>query len=281
VAFRPNWYEKEGRRRGGVSWSGPSHWTGVGWLLALIGGAYVLQYITDDVIAHYGALRAWWVDSEQGVLVFNFGFPIQLFTYAFFHAGFGHIFFNCLFLWWFGPELEASYGKRGFLRLFFGGVALGGLLQWLYWLMTGNLGFVVGASGGVFAVLILYALKWPHRTIYINFLFPVPVWVLASIYVLMNVMQLIRGSAGSTSVLAHIGGALFALLWWRRGDVMGRIAGQRKRVKAERVATETSTDRREMDRILAKIQASGLSSLDSTERSFLEQRSRELREGRG
>jgi membrane associated rhomboid family serine protease len=280
VGFRPNWYEneKQGRR---MSWSGPSHWTGVGWLLALIGVGFLLQIITDNRILLYGGLRAWWIDPESGELVFNLGFPFQLVTYAFFHSGFWHIFGNCLFLWIFGPELEASYGKRGFLRLFFGGAVLGGLLQWVYWVYTNHYGFVFGASGGVFALLVLYALKWPRRTIYLNFLFPIPVWVLAGGYVLLNVVQFIQGSAVGTSVLAHMGGAVFALLWWRRGDVVGQIAVQRKRVKADREAKETSTDRREMDRILAKIQASGLSSLDTRERSFLERRSRELREGRG
>ncbi|MHC4845278.1 MAG: rhomboid family intramembrane serine protease [Planctomycetota bacterium] len=277
MGFRPNWYENEGSRKR-MSWSGPAHWTGVGWLLALIGVGFLLQMIVPQIVI-YGSLRAWWPGGTEPV--FNFGFPIQLITYAFFHAGFWHIFGNCLFLWIFGPELEASYGKRGFLRLFFGGAVLGGLLQWAYWLFAGSGGFVLGASGGVFALLVLYALKWPHRTIYLNFLFPIPVWVLAGGYVLLNVLSFIRGTAGGTSVLAHIGGALFALLWWRRGDVVGHISVQRKRAKAERVEKETSTDRREMDRILAKIQSSGLSSLDSRERSFLEKRSRELREGRG
>lgn len=280
MAFRPNWYEEEERGRSRFSWTGPAHWTGLGWLLALIFGTFLLQMLAPGVVS-WMALRAWWIGEMPGTLLFNFGFPFQLVTYSFLHAGFGHIFGNSLFLFFLGPELEAAYGKRGFLRLYFGGVVLGGFLQWLYWLVSGEPGFVVGASGGVFAVLVLYALKWPRRTIYLNFLFPVPIWALAGVYVLMNVVQFVRGSWGGTSVLAHLGGALFAYLWFRRGDVVGQIVVERKRVKAEKENREKAGDRREMDRILAKIQASGLSSLDATERSFLERRSRDLREGRG
>lgn len=280
MAFRPNWYENESRRSR-FSWSGPAQWSGVTFMLALIGAGFALQLVIDDRIGFYGALRAWWPSEIGGPKVFNLAFPIQILTYGFFHASFQHIFWNCFLLWMFGRELEASYGKRGFLRLYLGGVIAGGLMQWAYWLFTGDNNFVVGASGGVFALMVLWALKWPRRTIYLNFLFPVPVWVLVGAYVLFNVLDLVKGTAGSTSVLAHLGGAAFALLWFRRGDVVARVVVQRKRVKAERENTEHAADRREMDRILSKIQSSGLSSLDSRERSFLDRRSRELRQGRG
>lgn len=284
MAYRPNWYENEGRRKR-FSLSGPEHWTGATWLLALIVGGYVLQQIVPE-IGRYGALRAWWSTAPAGFeplpedLHFNFAFPIQLVTYAFLHAGFGHIFFNCLFLWFLSPELESSYGKRGLLRIFFGGAVLGGLLQWAWWVKTQHYLPVIGASGGVFSLLVLSALKWPQRPIYLWGLLPIPIWVLAGGYVLFNFLELIRGANTGTSVLAHLGGALFAVLWFKRGDVVGQIVVKRKRVKAERKSEEKSADRREMDQILGKIQSSGLSSLDSRERAFLEKRSKALREGR-
>jgi membrane associated rhomboid family serine protease len=223
---------------------------------------------------------------------FNPFFPVQLVSYALLHRDFWHIFFNLLFLFFFGPELEASLGRRSFLRLYVGGAAAGGLCQWSWYLAKGiaplvNLGLspvgadgsVIGASGAVFAVMVLFALKWPHRTILIWGLLPVPVWAAVGFDVLANVLGFIgSGEGAAVSFLAHLGGAAFALVWFRSGDVLERAAQTRRLAKAGKARAEADGDRREMDRILAKIQASGLGSLDGREREFLERRSRQLRD---
>jgi len=87
--------------------------------------------------------------------------------------------------------------------------------------------------------------------------------------------------AGTTAHLAHLGGALMGFVWFRRGDVVAQVQMKRRREKAQKHAEAHSSERREMDRILAKIQTSGLSSLDKAERSFLDRRSRELRQKSG
>jgi len=140
-------------------------------------------------------------------------------------------------------------------------------------------GAVIGASGAVFTVMVVYALNWPHRQILIWGLLPVPVWGFVAFSVLGNVLGLIGAGEGSaTSFLAHLGGAAFGWLWFRKGDVLQRVAQRRRQAAAGRALAASDLDRREMDRILAKIQASGLSSLDGHERAFLERRSRQLRD---
>jgi membrane associated rhomboid family serine protease len=291
VAFRPNWYE-DGSRRG--AFGNLSHWTGFRWIVTLNISVFLLQLVLPELgpwgrgFTEWLALRAWWPPEElvlrpDGTLVpgdFNWLFPVQLVTYAFLHdtASLWHILLNLMYLWFFGPELEAELGKRGFLRMYLGGAIVGGLVQWAYWVASGDPTPVVGASGAVYTVMTLFALKWPHRQILIYLVIPVPVWLLLVFRVVGDGMAFLRHTEGGTAVLVHLGGAAFGLLWWRGAGVITAALESRKRQKALREFQEASTDRREMDRILAKIQATGLGSLDTRERGFLERRSRELRE---
>lgn len=301
MSFRSNWYQSEDRRS---RWLGAaSNWSAVRWIITLTVAVFVLQYAEVGLLrsAHlteWGSLRAWMprdlddhlAGREHGA--FNWFFPVQLVSYALLHRDFWHIFFNLLFLFFFGPELEANLGKRGFFRLYLGGAVAGGLCQWAWYLAKGLAplvglglstagadGSVIGASGAVFAVMVLFALKWPHRTILIWGLLPVPVWAMVAFDVLANVLGFLgAGEGAAVSFLAHLGGAAFALVWFRTGDVLEKAALQRRLAKAGKARAELDGDRREMDRILAKIQASGLGSLETREREFLERRSRQLRD---
>lgn len=301
MAFRPNWY---GHERGRGAWRrAVGNWSGVRWVVTLTVGVFVLQFVEAQLLhsswlADWGALRAWMPPSMDDLAAgrphggFNFLFPVQLVTYALLHASlFGHLFWNMLFLFFFGPDIEGQLGRSGFLRLYVGGAIAGGLLQWGWYLLEGlrplvglepNIvaasGSVIGASGAVFTVMVLFALNWPHRQILIWGLLPVPIWAFVAFSVAGNVLGLIGGNEGSaTSFLAHLGGAAFGLLWFKQGDLLQRAAQRRQQVSAGRALAAEDGDRREMDRILAKIQASGLGSLDGREREFLERRSRQLR----
>ena len=300
MSFRSNWYPDE---RGRGAWRRAlGNWSGVRWVVTLTVLVFLLQFVEDRLgsswLSEWGALRAWLPPSLDDLAAqrdhgpFNFLFPVQLVTYALLHASlWGHLFWNMLFLFFFGPEIEAQLGRRGFLRLYVGGAVAGGLLQWGWYLFEGlkplfglepdlvaASGSVIGASGAVFTVMVLFALHWPHRQILIWGLLPVPIWAFVAFSVAGNVLGLIGAGEGSTtSFLAHLGGAAFGLLWFRQGDMLERAAQHRRQVATGRALAVADGDRREMDRILAKIQASGLGSLDGREREFLERRSRQLR----
>jgi membrane associated rhomboid family serine protease len=289
VGYRPNWYDDDTGRARSYWLGAPSHWSGVRWILTLTIGVFILQLFESNVfhtgwLTEWGALRAWEPPTREqlalgGDLRFNPWFPVQLVTYALLHGGLWHIFFNMLFLVYFGPELEGVYGRASFLRMYVGGAVAGGLLQWLWYLLHDDPGNVIGASGAVFAVTVLFAIRWPNRVLLIWGILPAPVWALVGFLLLGNIIGFLGGPADTaTSVLAHLGGAAYGLLWYRWGDVLQRAAQRRRREKTARVLADTDADRREMDRILGKIQTSGLSSLDPRERTFLERRSRELRE---
>jgi hypothetical protein len=126
--------------------------------------------------------------------------------------------------------------------------------------------------------MVLFALRYPHHTL---ILFPIPIpipaWFLVGFRVISDLLAFFQHAGGTTALAAHLGGAAFGLLWFRRGDVVARVVHTRRLHKARREVTEAAGDRQEMDRILAKIQSTGLASLDSKERAFLDRRSRQLR----
>lgn len=294
MAFRPNWYEGDSGRRGLGSLA---NWSGFRWIFTLNVAVFLAQALTarsnsllDGPLGDWCSLRAWFPHGS-GFLVdpfteqvlhgpFNWLFLPQLLTYAFLHFDLGHIFFNMLYFWFFGPEVEATLGKRGFLRLYLGGAVFGGLMQWAWWLWSGEPTTVVGASGAIYTIMAWYALRWPHRQILLMLVIPVPVWLLMLGKVGSDLVDFVRHVEGNTAVVVHLAGAAFGLAWYRGSTVFTAAVERRRRSKALREFQEEAEDRREMDRILSKIQATGLGSLDTRERAFLERRSREAREAR-
>ena len=287
MAFRPNWYDESSRRSS--LGRAVQDWSGMRWVFTVCAVVYAAQLVAhsfgSNVMEDVFGLRAWTLSGtpQAPALTFNFLFPVQLLTYMVLHSpsDIWHIFWNLLLLWFFGRELEAMMGKAAFLKLLLVGGLVGGLMQWGYGLYTDSTIPTIGASGAVYTAMVLYSCKWPRRIIWLIIPpVPVPVLLLVVFYVLNDLMDFARGSGGNVAQLVHLGGALVGVLWWRKGDVIAQVQMKRSRDKAAGVAKKESSGRREMDRILGKIQISGLSSLDDKERAFLDKRSKALREGR-
>src|SRR6267143_1487183 len=100
--------------------------------------------------------------------------PWTVVTYMFVHASPGHIFFNMLGLYFFGPRLELTLGSRRFLQLYFTAGIAGALLSLLTFSPTIG---IVGASGAIYGVFYGYARYWPHDRILIWGILPMPVWL--------------------------------------------------------------------------------------------------------
>ena len=168
--------------------------------------------------------------------------PIQLLTYMFLHAGFGHIFFNMFAVWMFGRVVEQVWGPKRFLFYYlFCGVGAG-LIQELVWyiyyvvelshygvvsipggtILMGdflNLLTTIGASGAVYAILLAFGMLFPNSPLFI-FPLPFPIkakWIVMG-YVVLELFLGLRGSDGIAH-FAHLGGMLFGLLlilYWRK-----------------------------------------------------------------
>src|SRR5262249_34225978 len=95
--------------------------------------------------------------------------PWTLFTYMFLHADFGHIFFNMLTLFFFGPRVEAGWGGAGFLRWFL----VGGWLGPFAWMFLPPTVGILGAAAAVWGVLLGFARLWPRAQLLIWGIVPV------------------------------------------------------------------------------------------------------------
>ena len=145
--------------------------------------------------------------------------PWQLLTYGFLHGSFGHLFFNMLALFMFGAPLEQTWGEKRFLTYYLVCVAGAGLCQLAVGAMMADPATVLGASGGVFGLLLAYGMLFPNQRVML--LFP-PIPMKARTFVIVfGVMELVLGATGwqpGVAHFAHLGGMLFGWLlirYWR------------------------------------------------------------------
>lgn len=138
--------------------------------------------------------------------------PWQLFTFQFMHGSFSHILFNMLYLWMFGTELENLWGSKKFLVYYLAcGLGAGSTQLFLSPIFEGGVGPTVGASGGIYGLLMAYAINFPRRPIYLYFFIPIPAMYLISFLILIEFFSI--GDLSLTAHLAHIGGALTGLIY--------------------------------------------------------------------
>lgn len=152
--------------------------------------------------------------------------PWQLLTYAFLHGSIAHLFFNMLGMWMFGSELEQLWGPRRYLQLLAASVVTGGVAQLLFGLVTGGMAPTVGASGGLFGLLLCYGMLFPNRVI-VLLIPPIPMKA-RTFVIVFGGLELLFGISGGQGVahFAHLGGMLGAWLtlsaWRGRGPFGGR-----------------------------------------------------------
>lgn len=141
------------------------------------------------------------------------GWVWQLFTYMFVHGGVTHIFFNMLSLYIFGRAVEYKLGSNEFL-LFYLAVGLGsGIFSFLVYVLMGWNVILVGASGAIYGVLLLFAVFYPYARIFVFGLLPVRAPVLVVIYTAIELYSEVFGVRGGISHLTHLGGLLVAYLY--------------------------------------------------------------------
>lgn len=148
--------------------------------------------------------------------------PWQLVTYGFLHDmhSLTHILFNMFGLWMFGRDLERLMGPQRFLTYYLTCVVGAGIVQLIVAGMQGGMYPTLGASGGVFGILLAYGLTFPNNTVML--LFP-PIPMKAKYFVLCyGLLELYLGVSGASpgvANFAHLGGMLFGFLllqYWRR-----------------------------------------------------------------
>ena len=146
--------------------------------------------------------------------------PWQIITYGFLHGDTTHIFFNMFALWMFGRDIELYMGSRRFLTYYFVCVAGAGAVQLIVAALQGGLYPTVGASGGVFGILLAYGLTFPNRIV-VPLFPPIPMRAITFV-ILFGLLELYLGFSGNApgvANFAHLGGMLFGFMmlrYWRK-----------------------------------------------------------------
>ena len=145
--------------------------------------------------------------------------PWQLLSYSFLHGGLSHLVFNMFGLYMFGAELERVWGARRLLVFYFVSVLCAALAQLGVAALSGSMVPTIGASGGLFGLLLGFAMLFPHRKI-VPLIppIPMPAWLFVLLYGVVELGLGVTGSLNGVAHFAHLGGIAggwLTLRYWR------------------------------------------------------------------
>lgn len=171
-----------------------------------------IQYLYYGYTLLNFALWPWGEHYFQGYPVkFEFW---QLITSGFMHGNLPHIALNMFALWMFGTDVEHVMGSRTFAWLYGASVLTGSLVQLIVISMSvdSGVGPTLGASGGVFGVLLAFGMMFPRRKVLIYGVIPVPAWAMVAGYGAIELTQGVLGTQQGVAHFAHLGGMLGAFI---------------------------------------------------------------------
>jgi membrane associated rhomboid family serine protease len=188
-------------------------------VIILIGANVLVFLLQDQSPARIDELFALWpLQPVDGKVYFQ---PWQIISYAFLHGNVTHIGFNMLGLWMFGSEIERYVGPKRLLACYFASVITAALTQlFIPMLFHAPPAPTIGASGGVFGLLLAYALMFPNRKV-VPLIppIPMPAWLFATIYAGIELFLGVTGTLSGVAHFAHLGGMIGSALvvtQWRR-----------------------------------------------------------------
>ncbi len=188
-------------------------------LLIANGLMYVAELLLGEGVFDSLALWPLRAHVSHGFLVPSLFEPWQLVTYAFLHGGPLHILFNMYALWLFGMPMENAWGSRRFALFYFVCVIGAGITQLIVASFSGEIYPTIGASGGVYGVLLAFGMTYPEARM---LLFFPPIVLKAKwlvlIFGLFELWAGITGTEAGVAHFAHLGGMFFGLiliLHWR------------------------------------------------------------------
>ncbi|HTV96836.1 MAG TPA: rhomboid family intramembrane serine protease [Steroidobacteraceae bacterium] len=183
-------------------------------LIALNVAVYLIEGPPGD---RFEQLFALWPLSMPGA--FHWW---QIVSYAFLHdpTGLAHITFNMIGLLTFGMAIERSVGSLRLLACYFASVVSAALAQLIVPPLLGaEPGPVIGASGGVFGLLLAFAVMFPHQKVVMLLLpIPLPAWLFACLYAAAELFFGVTGTLSGIAHFAHLGGMIgsaLVVLQWR------------------------------------------------------------------
>jgi len=145
--------------------------------------------------------------------------PWQVVTYAFLHGSLLHLAFNMFALYMFGGAIERVFGPRRYALFYFVSVISAAATQLIVAALSGGIYPTVGASGGVFGLLLAYGMYFPHNRVMLLFPpIPLPARVFVTLYAVIELFLGVTGSQEGVAHFAHLGGMVggyLLLRFWR------------------------------------------------------------------
>lgn len=209
--------------------------------------------------------------------------PWTVFTYAFIHFRFFHIFGNLLVLFYIGNLFLDFFSEKQFWVYYISGILAGGLSFILYYYFRASeVSYtLVGSSAAVSAILVGLATKIPRYALRLRFVGSVELWLLTAVWVGISALGV--GGVNGGSGMAHLGGALmgFVLTYFLGEGKIKRGNMSKPKATFKKVYTNTEVlhkrksfkekknTQRKVDEILDKISKSGYDALTKEEKDFL------------
>lgn len=219
-----DYYQKQ--QQPGLVLRGPS--TAVGWIIAI----NVAIFILDAFVGPHGNGKISYALSVNTGVLTQPWLWWKFLTYGFAHASYPqyqHVLFNMLGLFFLGRMVEQRYGRKEFLWFYMVAIVFGSVLWCLLNSIQGLAANIplVGASGAITGVVMLFALNFPKQTILFMFIIPMPAWVLGVMLVAFNIFGM-SGAGGEPNVAygVHLAGAGFALAYFQFRWNISRVVDQ-------------------------------------------------------
>ena len=190
-------------------------------LIAANVAVYLLQTAQPGLVVPFALWPLGASAASNGQVSFELW---QLLTYGFLHGSFVHLLFNMFALYMFGGALEQVVGPRRYTAYYLVSVLAAAVTQLLVMALAREIYPTVGASGGVFGLLLAYAIYFPHNRVYFLLVpFPIKARVFVFIYAAIELFLGVTGTQSGVAHFAHLGGLVggaLMLAWWRRGRLL-------------------------------------------------------------
>jgi membrane associated rhomboid family serine protease len=171
---------------------------------------YLLQQVAPGIVVPFALWPLASSAASGGEVAFA---PWQLVTYAFLHGGLVHLGFNMLALYMFGSAIEQVFGTRRYLVYYLVSVLSAAITQLVFAAVTHGIYPTIGASGGVFGLLLAFAIYFPHNRVMLLFPpIPMPARVFVLLYAVLELYLGVTGTQEGVAHFAHLGGMLGGFL---------------------------------------------------------------------
>ncbi len=174
---------------------------------------YVIQVFSQHFLGNF--FNQWFALTPSSTV---HGMIWQLFSYSFLHADVMHLVFNMMVLVFVGGEIEAIWGRLRFLQFYSFCILFVGLVYFLFQMVFSvSNSPLMGASGGLYGLLMAYAILFPERELLFMMMFPLKSKQFVMIISAIEFLQLASNpnSGGGLGAIAHLSGlgAGWLFLW--------------------------------------------------------------------